>query len=352
MKPTKNRVFCTACQRTKMLFEQQSQADNFIRFNSRQILEETGHCPERSYYCVNCGGWHITSVVSQQIAERLDRRDQERIRALCGGSFGTTRRQKVKELREKAIDLRAKIDALLSEGNLAEINDILSGYKEVEQKCNVLLGQGPYTPKTKLLSSLLNYIKDALLQPAESRQSFIDRIADKGMVKDVFRVVANVINREQLEQVFVQMQEIDEFNDVSELQELETCCLKLIERFKGQHVSKVKKVYKTRLADIIAACASRLPQPVEPETDVAEIRSIESDDTNYQAYSETLMSVISNIERIITLCHSGDYDGCEDLIDISRLLLERLGINDPSTQKLKEQLDRWQQIISESSHQN
>ncbi len=352
MKPTKNRVFCTACLRTKMLFEQQSQADNFIRFNSRQILEEAGHCPERSYYCVNCGGWHITSIASSQVAERLDRRDQERIQALCGGSFNTTRRQKVEELREKALDLRAQIDALLSEGKLDRINDILPGYKEVEKQCNVLLRRGPYTPKTKLLSTLLDYIKDALLQPAESRQSFIDRIPDKGMVKDVFRVVANVINREQLEQVFVQIQEIEEFKDVSELQELEACCRKLIDRFKGQHVSKVKKAYKARLADIIAASTSRLSQSVESKTDDVEPQSIERNDTNYQIYSETLMSVISNIERIITLCNTGNYGESEDLIDISRLLLERLGINDPSTQKLKEQLDRWQQIINESSLQN
>lgn len=61
MKPTKNRVFCKDCGRSKMLFESEKKADTFIKFNSTEIEEESGFKPERSYYCVYCAGWHVTS---------------------------------------------------------------------------------------------------------------------------------------------------------------------------------------------------------------------------------------------------------------------------------------------------
>ncbi|WP_154656979.1 hypothetical protein [Hugenholtzia roseola] len=62
MKPTKNRVFCRDCGRTKMLFETEKKADNFIAFNQEEIKAETGIAPQRSYYCSFCAGWHVTSI--------------------------------------------------------------------------------------------------------------------------------------------------------------------------------------------------------------------------------------------------------------------------------------------------
>lgn len=61
MKPTKNRFFCRACGKAKMLFETERQALNYIRFNSEEVTEENGHAPVRAYYCNVCMGWHVTS---------------------------------------------------------------------------------------------------------------------------------------------------------------------------------------------------------------------------------------------------------------------------------------------------
>ena len=60
MKPTKNKVFCNNCNRTKMLFETEKKAKNFIKFNKEEIEAESGMVPERAYYCEFCGGWHTT----------------------------------------------------------------------------------------------------------------------------------------------------------------------------------------------------------------------------------------------------------------------------------------------------
>ncbi len=62
MKPKNNIIFCHGCHRSKMLFETKSKADNFIKFNKDNILEENGHAPVRSYYCEFCCGYHVTSL--------------------------------------------------------------------------------------------------------------------------------------------------------------------------------------------------------------------------------------------------------------------------------------------------
>lgn len=64
MKPKKNKVYCLAIGRTKMLFESQDKADRFIKFNEDEIRDSgTKNFKNlRSYYCEVCGGWHITHI--------------------------------------------------------------------------------------------------------------------------------------------------------------------------------------------------------------------------------------------------------------------------------------------------
>lgn len=57
-KPTKNRVMCPECGRAKMLFESESKARNFIKFNGDNI-PHNGEL--RTYFCPACGGYHISS---------------------------------------------------------------------------------------------------------------------------------------------------------------------------------------------------------------------------------------------------------------------------------------------------
>ena len=76
MKPIKNQIFCVTCGRPKMLFETKAKADNFIKFKSSEMMEESGKAPIRSYYCEICGGYHVTSNNSKTHAEWLDIRDK------------------------------------------------------------------------------------------------------------------------------------------------------------------------------------------------------------------------------------------------------------------------------------
>ena len=67
MKPTKCKVFCLDCNRTKMLFETEKKAQTFIKFNGDEIKLETGYCPTRTYYCISCCGYHVTSKTNSTL---------------------------------------------------------------------------------------------------------------------------------------------------------------------------------------------------------------------------------------------------------------------------------------------
>ncbi len=82
IKPSKNLVYCYACKRRKMLFEEKSKADNFIKYNHGGILEENGKAPVRSYYCELCCGYHVTSNPSVMDGERQDRQDSQLLQEL------------------------------------------------------------------------------------------------------------------------------------------------------------------------------------------------------------------------------------------------------------------------------
>ena len=60
MKPKKS-VYCKGANRPKIKFECQSAAENFIKFNSSEILMQSGKTPIRAYYCRWCVGWHTSS---------------------------------------------------------------------------------------------------------------------------------------------------------------------------------------------------------------------------------------------------------------------------------------------------
>jgi len=73
VKPTKSKVFCRDSGKPKILFETEKKADNFIKFNAEEIESESGYSPVRSYYCIYCGGYHVTSKKSNPTVSRSEK---------------------------------------------------------------------------------------------------------------------------------------------------------------------------------------------------------------------------------------------------------------------------------------
>ena len=121
MRPTKNRVYCYGCQRSKMLFESKAKADNFIAYNSEGIMEENGKAPVRSYYCELCGGYHVTSNPSMVAGESLNQRDQKMVEQISNYKKGAEDYKQMHQVVSNQID-KAKRQMYL--GNFEYIEEL------------------------------------------------------------------------------------------------------------------------------------------------------------------------------------------------------------------------------------
>jgi len=74
MKPSKSKRFCANAGKQKVVFETEKKAMNFIKFNADEIKAESGYSPTRAYYCISCGGYHVTS---RKEGSYFDQKDQE-----------------------------------------------------------------------------------------------------------------------------------------------------------------------------------------------------------------------------------------------------------------------------------
>jgi len=63
MTKPKNRVYCRSINRLKILFDSEAAANRFIKFNQDSINEGKDKPTKlRSYYCITCGGYHVTHL--------------------------------------------------------------------------------------------------------------------------------------------------------------------------------------------------------------------------------------------------------------------------------------------------
>ncbi len=101
MKP-KKRIYCPIIRRSKMLFESEEKANRFIKFNEDEI-RETGLVKFkklRSYYCIACGGWHITHSLINE--EEIKEKDERIKRAIV--STKKLEEKRKREIKEEKLD--------------------------------------------------------------------------------------------------------------------------------------------------------------------------------------------------------------------------------------------------------
>jgi hypothetical protein len=59
--PTRNRYFCNAIGRTKMLFKTEAEAKLYLAYNCSEPVDGSSK-PCRAYRCNCCDGWHVTHL--------------------------------------------------------------------------------------------------------------------------------------------------------------------------------------------------------------------------------------------------------------------------------------------------
>ena len=98
MKPNRSRIFCRDAGKSKILFETEKKAENFIRFNAEEIASESGFSPVRTYFCISCGGYHVTSKETNPEVSRSERVLEEYNRLKQEAKTG---KKKMKEIKKQ-----------------------------------------------------------------------------------------------------------------------------------------------------------------------------------------------------------------------------------------------------------
>lgn len=118
MKPSKSKVYCKDCGRAKILFETEKKAETFIKFNSEEIESETGYSPVRSYFCILCNGWHVTSK-----KDSLSYRNRAEIITELINQY-SERKETIKKKKAEIVE-RKKKDAEIIEKRLKLIENLI-----------------------------------------------------------------------------------------------------------------------------------------------------------------------------------------------------------------------------------
>ena len=121
-KPKNNRIMCPDCGRAKMLFESESKASNFIKWNGGDIDTHGGEL--RPYYCPACCGWHISS---KPHVEQYDHRTEE----LIGAYNRSSAAAKVK---------LSGVDAAIKGNNAARLVDSIWDTMPDNVRCSINKG--------------------------------------------------------------------------------------------------------------------------------------------------------------------------------------------------------------------
>lgn len=144
MKPSKNKVYCVDCRRTKMVFETEKKALLFIKFNSNDIESENGFSPTRAYFCIACGGYHLTSKPDFEnftspteilLQKRVQENKDTYLTRFKSKDIIESEKKELKELFQKMHRDICAIENLLNYGIRCDelINNLLSTYDKSKQ---------------------------------------------------------------------------------------------------------------------------------------------------------------------------------------------------------------------------
>ena len=266
MKPTKNQIFCVACGRPKMLFETKAKADNFIKFNSSEIMEESGKAPIRSYYCEICGGYHVTSNNSKTHAEWLDNRDKvlaeevdRRVKANLKSESNqkqTNQEPKSKGAKENKLDILEQLeqsDILMTKGMLDEAGELLAKCRfriqAVEQRMNVAKLEGFTRCKDQMekLIRKLDRLKKWVKSSYDEQEAFIAKEGKTEEEEEVCTALVSIKAVVRIKRALYDIDKVIENREFSILKYYVAQCQKQIGSIRGPGRSEIAQYWNQAL---------------------------------------------------------------------------------------------------------
>jgi hypothetical protein len=206
IKPSKSLIYCYACKRRKMLFREQSEADNFIKYNHGGILEENGKAPVRSYYCELCCGYHVTSNPSVEDGERRNRQDAQLLQELVSMA------QAMDKFKELGHVLGSRIQDSKDQmfiGSFQEINDL---HKEL-LPYRALLEKLPLEEKARFathfrradfLYAVASKMEELVSVPDSELENYVSR-EFPAISEENFKIIEMMVKLRKMEQSIREM---------------------------------------------------------------------------------------------------------------------------------------------------
>ena len=266
MKPTKNQIFCVACGRPKMLFETKAKADNFIKFNSSEIMEESGKAPIRSYYCEICGGYHVTSNNSKTYAEWLDIRDKvlaeevdRRVKANLKPKTNqkqTNQEPKSKGAKGNKFDIVEQLeqsDILMTKGMLDEARELLEECRfrlqAVEQRMNEAKLEGFIRCKNQMekLMRKLERLKKWVKSSFDDQEAFIAKEGKTEEEEEVCTALVSIKAVVRIKRALYDIDKVIENREFSILKYYVAQCQKQIGSIRGPGRSEIAQYWNQEL---------------------------------------------------------------------------------------------------------
>ncbi len=338
MKPKKNRVFCRACNRHKMLFESKAKADNFIKFNREEIQSCSGRAPERSYFCAFCGGWHVTSCKSAVIGSHIDERDQKIIERL------DTKRNGNEEIVKGTVIINQKIGTskvLVYFGELDQcektVEECLGLLETLRDKYDVFPKYFEIRGKMEKYWEEIDVIRQVSAMSQEERGQILgienptkeeadlqEKIQGLQLVEN-FNVVKNSIEK------IIEDGDYENAREIIASYEKEEC--KMVKKspfnvIKNEIIRRLSKLVKKNNACIEREKKIERKRRMEEEREkngmsetaqnVEKVAKVSEDDR------KTMLEILQRIESAKVALGSGETGKCEDDIEVAYFLLEQL----------------------------
>ena len=314
MKPTNNRVYCIGCKHTKMLFETQTKADNFIKFNRDAIASSSEKVPTRSYYCSFCCGWHVTSVEDEGKAEANDRRDENtwhQIMSLRRKKLPLTEEgQKLSEMLVSTQSLIQKCQRQLLLTNLGEalelMKDLVLEFSIIEDRARRQKIDSARIDKQRVKIKALQAVFDIVDEydiDSETRQDYLGRDLESTneLARNYFQ------NKEFVEDIKHKISDLENGRtDISseEYKQRFAVIASAINSYKGKGLSAVKQALQEKLNGL----RCKIPQETTTQKKTS----------NHNA---TYVSIIELLEQAYTAVRESDFSRCEYLIKTAECLM-------------------------------
>ena len=349
MRPTKNRVYCYGCQRSKMLFESKAKADNFIAYNSEGMLEENGKAPVRSYYCEFCGGYHVTSNPSMVAGESLNQRDQKMVEQISNYKKGAEDYKQMHQVVSNQID-KAKRQMYL--GNFEDIEQLYEDF-QIDQDFLLKL-----PIKTRVKYVQLHQKVDILKEVAD-QMSMLLQLPREDIEERL--VIENPSKREKELATIVRghflMQDCnDGLANIHQLMEeekwievrnaLQLLCTQTPELKGPAIVKEYLTWYQQELVKLEKEIADRKKETKKkmPTPNVAKDESDKNPPID-EEYKTSILSVIERIEKVKHAFEQNDLDTCENELEIAEFLMDDFSFKDDNTKLLRSQIEMWKKKI-------